>query len=80
MHHLGYEELVAESADAYLSLAQSLANDRERLLALKKSLRQRMQQSRLMDGALFTASLENAYQRMWTKLCEKAENADSSML
>ncbi len=69
MHHVGLQELVADTVEDYAQLAQSLANDQGRLSVLRSRLRDRMQQSRFMDKELFTKCLEDAYRKMWTKWC-----------
>jgi predicted O-linked N-acetylglucosamine transferase (SPINDLY family) len=69
MHHAGLEELVAPSEDEYITLAVTLAQDRQRLITLRGSQRRKMQESQLMDKKLFTATLEKAYRRMWRSWC-----------
>jgi protein O-GlcNAc transferase len=71
MHHVELEELVAHTEDEYIAMAVTLAHDRQRLTALRCSQRQKVQQSQLMDRELFTATLENAYRRMWREWCAK---------
>ncbi|GAM21190.1 hypothetical protein SAMD00019534_043650, partial [Acytostelium subglobosum LB1] len=57
----------AESLQQYIDMAVALALDRDLLKSLKLTLRQRLLDSYLCDGALFTKSLEVAYKQMWTK-------------
>jgi len=71
MHHAGLEEVVAHSENEYVHLAVGLAQDRQRLIALRDSQRRKMQESQLMDKELFTATLEKAYRRMWREWCSK---------
>lgn len=66
----GLGELVAKDEDAYVALAVELAADKERLRALRASLRQRMKASPLTDGAAFAAKMESAYRRIWKTWCE----------
>jgi len=69
MHFVGLPELVADSEDDYVERACSLAADRQRLVALRETLRPMMRASRLMDTERFTQSLENAYREMWKTWC-----------
>jgi len=61
MHHMGIPELVADSEDEYVDLAQKLAGDTHRLGTLRNSVRSQLRESTLMDVPLFTETLENAY-------------------
>jgi predicted O-linked N-acetylglucosamine transferase (SPINDLY family) len=70
MHHVDLPELVADAKENYVALAIDLANDPDRLVAMRSSLRQHMQDSVIMDTQLFTRSLENTYRQMWIKWCE----------
>lgn len=68
---IGLPELAARDAGDYVRIAVELAGDRERLTALKKTMRTRMQDSPLMDVAGFTRQLEqcliNLYQDIYTR-------------
>jgi protein O-GlcNAc transferase len=68
--NLGLSELVAGSDEAFVETAVALAHDRDRLRALRAGLRQRMEQSPLMEGAAFARGMEAAYRQMWTEWCE----------
>ena len=69
---LGLTELAAQTADQFVSLAVDLANDLPRLGSLRETLRQRIEQSPLMDAPKFARSIESAYRRMWHDWCGKA--------
>ncbi|HJP39387.1 MAG: tetratricopeptide repeat protein [Gammaproteobacteria bacterium] len=71
LHHAGLSELVTESEDEYVELAQNLALDTGKLATSHKTLRSRMHASTLMNLPLFTATLENAYRKMWVTWCNK---------
>ncbi len=71
LHNVGLDELVAESADAYIEIAREVANDRNSLVEMRQELRLQLQESYLLDSRAFTASLEKAYQRMWHVWCEQ---------
>ena len=69
--NLDLPELVATSPGQYVQRAMDLAEDLPRLAALRASLRQRMQDSPLMDGARFARNVEAAYRQMWLRWCHK---------
>lgn len=68
--NLGLPELAAETPEHYAVLAARLAADPSRLQELRLTLRQRMQQSPLMDGKRFAADVERAYRQMWRRWCQ----------
>jgi protein O-GlcNAc transferase len=70
LSNLGLTELVAYSGDEYVRIAADLAKDLPRLAELRRTLRQRMQNSPLMDGAKFARNVEAAYRTMWRAWCE----------
>jgi predicted O-linked N-acetylglucosamine transferase (SPINDLY family) len=67
--NLGLPELAANRPDDYVKIAVELANDLPRLSKLRSTLRQRMEQSPLMDGQRFARNLELAYRQMWRRWC-----------
>ncbi len=67
--HVGLPELIATSEDHYLQLAAALAADLPRLTHLRRTLRERMQQSPLMDAPRFARAIEAAYREMWREWC-----------
>jgi predicted O-linked N-acetylglucosamine transferase (SPINDLY family) len=62
-------EVVARTADEYAAIAVGLARDLPRLARLRSGLRQRMQESALMDAPRFARNLEGAYRGMWRRWC-----------
>ncbi len=66
---VGLSELVADSAEDYVSIAAQLAGDPPRLAKLRAGLRQRTRTSHLCDAAGFTRDLEAIYRIMWKKWC-----------
>jgi predicted O-linked N-acetylglucosamine transferase (SPINDLY family) len=68
---IGLPELIATSADEYISIVKSLGGDLERLETLRAGLRQRMLDSPLLDGPQFTKNLESAYRNIWREWCGK---------
>jgi protein O-GlcNAc transferase len=63
--NLGLPEWVAHSEAEYVSIAENLARDLQRLAQLRSALRARMKASVLMDAARFTRQIEQAYREMW---------------
>jgi predicted O-linked N-acetylglucosamine transferase (SPINDLY family) len=68
--NVGMAELIADTPQSYVQLASELAQDRARLSRLRSELRQRMQQSPLMDAPRFARNVEAAYRQMWRRWCE----------
>lgn len=62
---------VADSPEDYVRLAANLAADVGRLSELRATLRNRLAQSPLCDGAAFTRGLEATYRRLWEHWCER---------
>ena len=62
---VGLDELVARSEEDYVRMAVELAGDPPRLANLRATLRQRMQDSPLMDAPRFAQNVEAAYREMW---------------
>ena len=76
--NLGLPDLVAHSAEDYVAIAKSLAEDLPRLATLRAGLRQRMRESPLMDHPRFARGIESAYRQMWKTWCEsKSHGFDS---
>ena len=66
---LGLSDWIITSADDYLTRALSLANDIETLQTLRKSLRQKLQESSLMDKDGFVATMDSVYRHIWKNWC-----------
>ena len=66
---VGLGDLIAHSTDEYVELAVNLACDRERLAELRRTLRERMRQSLLVDAPRFAGQVEAAYRDMWRTWC-----------
>ena len=71
LSNLGLPELAAHSAADYVRIAVELAGDLPRLLGLRRSLRERMKNSVLMDAPRFTRNVEAAYRSMWQTWCAR---------
>jgi predicted O-linked N-acetylglucosamine transferase (SPINDLY family)/precorrin-6B methylase 2 len=79
LSQVGLDAWVISSVGDYLNNSQSLANDIDSLKSLRMSLRQRLQNSSLMDNNGFVLKLETAYRRIWRNWCAKriAEGSDN---
>jgi protein O-GlcNAc transferase len=67
LSNLGLTELATDNDDAFVEIAKSLAGDLPRLAELRRTLRERMSQSPLMDGMRFAKSMEQSFRQMWEK-------------
>jgi predicted O-linked N-acetylglucosamine transferase (SPINDLY family) len=54
-----------------VGIARSLAHDLPELEKLRRTLRERMLASPLMDAPRFACDIENAYRKMWQEWNEK---------
>lgn len=72
---LGLSEFCAESPDAYIECAKSLAASGDRLATLRASLRERMAASPLLDSKAFIRDVEEAYRAMWCEYCDRGAGA-----
>jgi protein O-GlcNAc transferase len=70
LSNLGLTELAGHTPDQFVKIAVDLARDLPRLQTLRSTLRQRMEQSPLMDAPRFARNIEAAYRQMWRKWCE----------
>ena len=71
LSNLGLPELVANTVEQYISIAQRLAANLEYLRVLRSELRPRLAASPLMDAKQFTVALEQTYLKMWENWCIK---------
>jgi protein O-GlcNAc transferase len=69
LSNLGLPELIAETPEEYVEIAVKLSSDLPRLAELRRTLRQRMQASPLMDAPSFARNVEAAYRQMWRRWC-----------
>ena len=70
---VGMDRLIAESQDAYVEAAVSLAENSGQILALRGSLRESLLRSPLCDARAFTRDLEVAYRAMWRRWCADSQ-------
>jgi protein O-GlcNAc transferase len=74
LFHLDLLDLVADSDAAFAAIVAALAADLDRLRALRRSLRETMQASPLMDAARFARCIERAYRSAWRAHCSSAQH------
>jgi predicted O-linked N-acetylglucosamine transferase (SPINDLY family) len=72
LSNLGLPELAGKTPEEFVSIAVALAKDQPRLQELRQTLRQRMEQSPLMDAPGFARGIEAAYRQMWQRWCAQA--------
>jgi protein O-GlcNAc transferase len=63
--NLGLDELCVESPDDFCARAVSLGSDLERLASLRRTLRERIERSPLMDGRRFARNLEQTLRELF---------------
>ncbi len=70
--NVGLADLIARTPERYVELAVELAGQPQRLAEMRRTMRDRMRGSPLLDAAGFTRNLEEAYRRMWHDWCKGA--------
>jgi predicted O-linked N-acetylglucosamine transferase (SPINDLY family) len=65
LSNVGLPEVVARRRESYVDIATSLARDLPRLAELRRTIRQQMRESPLMDAPQFARDVEAAYWRMF---------------
>jgi predicted O-linked N-acetylglucosamine transferase (SPINDLY family) len=65
LSNLKLTELAAHSDDEFVKIAMELAADLPRLSELRRTLRQRLTDSPIMDAPRFARDVEAAYRDMW---------------
>jgi predicted O-linked N-acetylglucosamine transferase (SPINDLY family) len=66
---VGLDEWVAGSTDEYVEIAVAAARDPSAIAELRRTLRERLSQSALLDHLGLTRELEAAYRAMWRRRC-----------
>jgi protein O-GlcNAc transferase len=72
--NLNLKELAAETPEQYIAMAVQLASDLPKLDDLRRTLRQRMVHSPLMDAQRFARNMESAYRQIWHKWCRDRQS------
>jgi protein O-GlcNAc transferase len=68
---VGLDELVAQSVDEYLEIAEGLAKNPGLLAEWRSGMRARLSESALMNATRFTQNLEQAFRATWESWCER---------
>ena len=69
---LGLQRLAADSPDAYVDIVRTLVSDLPALASLRKSLREKMCTSPLMDAKGFTRAMEGLLREAFSLVCHQA--------
>jgi predicted O-linked N-acetylglucosamine transferase (SPINDLY family) len=72
--NLDLKELAAETPEQYIAKVAQLAGDLPRLEDLRRTLRQRMVQSPLMDADRFARNMESGYRQIWRRWCRDRQS------
>jgi predicted O-linked N-acetylglucosamine transferase (SPINDLY family) len=71
LSNVGLPELAVPTEEDYVRLAVELAGDVPQLTELRATLRERMQNSPLLDAPRFARHLEAAFRTVWQRWCAK---------
>jgi protein O-GlcNAc transferase len=66
---IGVPELVAQTPEQFVRIASELAADADRLMKYRRTLRDQMRASPLMDAKRFARNVEAFYRDAWKKWC-----------
>jgi predicted O-linked N-acetylglucosamine transferase (SPINDLY family) len=69
LSNIGLHGLIANSEEEYISIAKNLCSDLEGLAAIRKGLRERLQQSPVMDGKQFADEMGHIFRQAWIRHC-----------
>jgi protein O-GlcNAc transferase len=77
MTAIGLPEFVAQTPEEYVQIGVRFANDLPKLREIRRTMRDRLTASPLLDGATYTKNLEAAYRHVWKKWCACASNSSA---
>jgi predicted O-linked N-acetylglucosamine transferase (SPINDLY family) len=69
--NLKFTELIAHSPAQFTQISVDLANHIDRLDELRRTLRQRMEVSSLMNAPRYARNIESVYRQIWRSWCAK---------
>jgi len=69
LSNMGLTDLATRTPDEFVKCASDLAGDLARLTELRRTLRDRMRSSPLLDGKRFARDVESAYRSIWKLYC-----------
>jgi len=78
--NLGLADLVTQSPAEFVDVSVGLAADVGRIADLRSTLRERLQQSVLMNAERFAKNVEGQYRQVWRRWCERQWCEDQSRL
>ncbi len=78
LRHVGLDDFVAATVDDYVERAVALAADRARLAEIRRTLRERMVRSPLMDGEGYTRAYEAALREMYAESVAVSNGAEAA--
>jgi predicted O-linked N-acetylglucosamine transferase (SPINDLY family) len=73
LRQVGLEDLIAATPDEYVATAARLAADTDRLVTLRRTLRERLIESAVVRAQPLAADIEAAYRGMWRAWCDVGE-------
>ena len=71
LSNVGLTDLIATSPEQYVEIAVRLARDPDRLIGLRRGLREVMEASVLMSPHVFVGDLEHAWRKLWCDWCSR---------
>lgn len=69
LHAIGIPELIATTRQQYIDLAVALASDLPRINNYRKTLRQRLMSSPVVDGKDMASAFDTALRQVWRQWC-----------
>jgi protein O-GlcNAc transferase len=69
LKQLGLDEWASETPEGYIEAAVKLATDWKTLAHHRRTLRERLRESPLMDPQRFATEIQGAYRSMWERFC-----------
>ncbi|MGH7180133.1 MAG: tetratricopeptide repeat protein [Tepidisphaeraceae bacterium] len=69
LHNAGLPRLIARNDAEYVEISASLARDREALAELRRTLREKLRNSVILDARSFARDVETAFRAAWREWC-----------
>jgi predicted O-linked N-acetylglucosamine transferase (SPINDLY family) len=76
LSNIGMSDLIANSEEEYISIAKNLCRDLDALAAIRNDLREKLQQSPVMDGRKFAFELGQIFCQTWAKYCRNQNRSE----
>lgn len=67
MTHAGLKEFIAQTPEQFADIAARLAQQPDHLAELRRTMRDRLQSSLLLDAPRFTERVEGLYRQIWNE-------------